>query len=162
MSGRSPPSRAVIRSAMAAAPLEAGALPPGYELRAEQSSAFAVIGDQLYPLVRLSPEGAWLWIGDELDSLREGEAVMLSLEVDGVETSSIRAHVLRRPSSATQEPLQLQFAHLSTRTARQIAGLLEDLRAQGIADPPRVQGSVRERIEDPARPGRAEADGLTG
>jgi len=148
------PSLAIIRSVAAAAdPLEAGALPLGYELRAEQSSAFAVIGENLYPLVRLSPEGAWLWIGDELGSLRDGEVLTLSLEVDGVETAAIRAQVLRRPSSGTQEPLQLQFSQLPVMTARQIAALLEDLRGQGVAAPPRVQGSVRERIEDPERIG---------
>ncbi|HEY8209258.1 MAG TPA: hypothetical protein VIG99_17335 [Myxococcaceae bacterium] len=135
----------------AADPLKVGALPPGYELRAEQSSAFAVIGEGLYPLVRLSPEGAWLWTGDELEGLREGEAITVALEVDGVETHSIRAQVQRRPSMSRQEPLQLRFVQLSTRTARQIAALLEGLREQGIADPPRVQGSVRERVEDPAR-----------
>lgn len=147
---RSGPQLAVVRSPTAD-PLKIGALHPGYELRAEQSSAFAVIGGGLYPLVRLSPEGAWLWTGDELESLREGEAVTVALEVDGVETHSIRAVVVRRPSMSRQEPLQLRFMQLSTRTARQIAAFLEDLREQGVADPPRVQGAVRERVEDPAR-----------
>lgn len=110
-----------------------------------------MIGGGLYPLVRLSPEGAWLWTGDELEALREGEAVTVALEVEGVETHSIRAVVLRRPSMSRQEPLQLRFMQLSTRTARQIAAFLEDLREQGVADPPRVQGTVRERVEDPAR-----------
>src|SRR5262245_65140275 len=116
------PSLAIIRSVAAAAdPLDAGALPPGYELRAEQSSAFAVIGDQLYPLVRLSPEGAWLWIDEELEALREGEMLQLTLEVDGVETPPIRARVLRRSPGGSQEPLQLQFTQVSVRTAWQIA-----------------------------------------
>jgi len=117
----------------------------------EQSSAFAVIGENLYPLIRLSPEGAWLWTGDELESLREGEGVTVALEVEGVETHSIRAVVVRRPAMGRQEPLQLRFMQLSARTARQIAAFLEGLREQGVADPPRVQGSVRERVEDPAR-----------
>src|SRR3954470_13865538 len=150
MGMRSGPQLAVVRSS-GADPLKVGALTPGYELRAEQSSAFAVIGEGLYPLVRLSPEGAWLWTGDELESLREGEAVTVALEVDGVETHSIRAQVQRRPSMSRQEPLQLRFVQLSTRTARQIAAFLEDLREQGVAEPPRVQGTVRERVEDPAR-----------
>src|SRR3954468_13175522 len=130
MGMRSGPQLAVVRSS-GADPLKVGALTPGYELRAEQSSAFAVIGEGLYPLVRLSPEGAWLWTGDELEGLREGEAIAVALEAGGVETRSIRAQGHARPSVTRPEPLQLRFVQPSTHTARQIAAFLEALREQG-------------------------------